>query len=80
MNDLSTYLKSKAMNVYRFYADGFRSMTVGKKLWAIILIKLAVIFLVLKVFLFPDVLERDYDNDADRADAVRDNLINITSK
>ena len=34
--------------VYRFYVDGFRSMTVGRVLWTVILIKLAVIFLVLK--------------------------------
>lgn len=26
--------------VFRFYVDGFRSMTVGKTLWAIILVKL----------------------------------------
>lgn len=52
-------------------------MTVGKKLWAIILIKLAVIFLVLKLFLFPDVLDRDYDTDEAKADAVREHLINL---
>ena len=34
--------------VYRFYIDGFRSMTVGRVLWTVILIKLVVIFLVLK--------------------------------
>jgi len=52
-------------------------MTVGKKLWAVVLIKLAVIFFVLKLFLFPDVLERDYDTDEERADAVRERLINL---
>ena len=39
--------------VYRFYVDGFRSMTVGRVLWTVILIKLVVIFLVLKLFFFP---------------------------
>ncbi len=58
-------------NVFRFYADGFRSMTIGKKLWAIIIIKLIVIFAVLKLFFFPDILRSRYDNDADRAQAVR---------
>lgn len=57
------------------YVDGFRNMTVGRYLWAIILLKLAVLFLVFKLFFFPDLLSRDYDNDADRADAVRTNLI-----
>ena len=35
--------------VFRFYVDGFRSMTVGKTLWAIM-------FAVLKLFFFPDFL------------------------
>ncbi|MCF0159802.1 MAG: DUF4492 domain-containing protein [Bacteroidaceae bacterium] len=42
--------------IYDLYADGFRNMTVGKTLWAIILIKLLLIFLVLKLFFFPDFL------------------------
>ena len=41
--------------VFRFYVDGFRSMTVGKTLWAIILVKLFM-FAVLKLFFFPDFL------------------------
>lgn len=44
--------------VFRFYADGFRSMTLGKVLWTVILIKLFVIFFVLKLFFFPDILEQ----------------------
>ena len=41
--------------VFRFYVDGFRSMTVGKTLWAIILVKLFM-FAILKLFFFPDFL------------------------
>lgn len=57
------------------YAGGFREMTVGRRLWAIILIKLAIIFLVFKLFFFPDKLAEEYDNDADRARAVRSSLV-----
>lgn len=57
--------------VVRFYVDGFKSMTIGKKLWAIIIIKLIVIFGVLKLFFFPDMLKSRYDTDAERAEAVR---------
>lgn len=60
--------------IIRFYADGFRSMTIGRKLWAVIIIKLIVIFGILKLFFFPDFLASRYDNDADRADAVRESL------
>ena len=41
---------------FHLYYDGFRSMTLGKTLWAIILIKLVIIFVVLKVFFFPNFL------------------------
>lgn len=62
--------------ILRFYIEGFRSMTVGRKLWAIIIIKLVFIFLIMKLFFFPDILSRDYDTDEERADAVRETLIN----
>lgn len=58
-----------------FYVDGFRNMTVGRKLWLLILIKLFIFFAVLKLFFFPDVLQRHYDTDSERADAVRESLI-----
>ena len=60
--------------VYRFYIDGFRSMTVGRVLWTVILIKLVVIFLVLKLFFFPDVLKQKA-GDGDRAGYVARELI-----
>lgn len=56
------------------YVEGFRSMTIGRKLWLLILVKLFLFFAVLKLFFFPDILKRDYDTDADRADAVRQHL------
>lgn len=40
--------------VYDLYRDGFRQMTLGRTLWAIILIKLFIIFAILKVFFFPN--------------------------
>lgn len=43
--------------VYDLYYDGFRHMTLGKTLWAVIIIKLVVIFLVLKLFFFPNYIK-----------------------
>ena len=60
--------------VIHFYVDGFRNMTVGRVLWTVILIKLAVIFLVLKLFFFPDVLGQKA-NGGDRAGYVAGELI-----
>lgn len=62
--------------VWDLYADGFRNMTIGRYLWVIIIFKLIVIFLVLKLFFFPDLLSTNYDNDQDRAEAVRSALTN----
>ena len=45
--------------VYDLYYDGFRSMRLGRTLWAIILIKLVIIFVVLKLFFFPDFLKQN---------------------
>ena len=63
-----------AVRVWRFYAEGFRAMTLGRYLWALILVKLVIFFLLFKLFFFPDRLARDYDTDADRARAVRHEL------
>ncbi|MDR0510357.1 MAG: DUF4492 domain-containing protein [Rikenellaceae bacterium] len=42
-------------NIIRFYVDGFRGMSrVGRTLWIIIIVKLFIMFAVLKVFFFPD--------------------------
>ena len=44
--------------VYDLYVDGFRSMRLGKTLWTIILIKLFIMFAILKVFFFPNFLKQ----------------------
>lgn len=67
-------MKDKLRNIYRFYLDGFREMTIGKTLWAVIIVKLAIIFLVLKLLFFPSKLS-EYDSDAEKAQAVRTSII-----
>ena len=42
--------------IYLFYYNGFKSMTVGKTLWLIIIIKVFIMFAILKVFFFPRTL------------------------
>ncbi|MDE6197149.1 MAG: DUF4492 domain-containing protein [Muribaculaceae bacterium] len=66
--------KSLLRRVADLYVDGFRSMTVGRSLWLLIIIKVVIFFAILKLFFFPDVLSVSYDNDSDRADAVRSSL------
>ncbi len=40
-----------------FYLTGFRQMTLGRTLWAIILVKLFIMFAVLRLFFFTPQLE-----------------------
>ena len=49
--------------VFYLYYDGFRSMRLGRTLWAIILIKLFIIFVVLKLFFFPNFLKQNANGD-----------------
>ncbi len=63
------------LKIWRFYMEGFRSMTLGKTLWAIILIKLFIMFFILRLFFFPNILQQKYDTDEERANRVIENLI-----
>jgi len=56
--------------IVRFYLDGFRRMTLGKTLWKLIIIKLIIMFAILKLFFFPDFLAKNFDTDQQRADHV----------
>lgn len=61
------------VRVYTFYRDGFRSMTVGRTLWLLILIKLFIMFAILKLFFFPDILGK-FDTEQQRSDFVLEQL------
>lgn len=49
--------RNPIVRVYEFYRDGFRSMTIGRTLWMLILIKLFFMFCILKIFFFPSFLK-----------------------
>jgi hypothetical protein len=63
--------------LFRFYYDGFRNLSGwGRNVWIIIIIKLFIMFAILKFFFFPDFLERKFDNDKQRSEYVMEQLIN----
>lgn len=46
--------------VYRlfyFYRDGFINMEIGRTLWLVIIVKIVIIFFVLRLFFMPDTLK-----------------------
>jgi len=62
------------MRIFRFYYEGFRSMTLGKTLWTLILIKLFIMFVILKIFFFPRYLNQ-FDTKEEKEDYVSKELI-----
>lgn len=50
-------------------------MTLGKTLWKLILIKLFVMFVLLKLFVFDENLSSLYKNDEAKSDFVLENLV-----
>jgi len=71
------YIITIFSKLFRFYYEGFRNMSVwGRKVWIIIIIKLFIMFAILKLFFFPDFLQKKYDNDKNRSEYVLDQLVN----
>ena len=59
--------------IWRFYIDGFKNMTWGRQLWVVILVKLFIMFAILKVFFFPDFLKGKTDEE--KSDFVSTELV-----
>ena len=68
------YMGFNVKNIINFYISGFRSMTTGKYLWIIILIKLFIMFAILKVFFFKGELSQ-YDTQEEKSRHVIEQLI-----
>jgi len=67
--------------IFRFYFEGFRDMSGwGRKVWLIILIKLFIMFAILKIFFFQDFLQKNYHSDKDRSEHVLNQLTNSPDK
>lgn len=67
---------SSFWRVFEFYRQGFSAMRLGKTLWGVIFVKLFVIFVLLKIFVFDENLNSTFAKDADKSDFVLRNLIN----
>lgn len=67
-------MKNLLIRIFRFYYQGFKEMTVGKKLWVIILIKLFIMFVILKIFFFQDFLKTRFNTENERSKYVIDQL------
>lgn len=67
--------RNTVRKVFLFYYEGFSNMSSwGKKVWIIILIKLFIIFAILRLFFFPDFLKKNFENEKQRSEYVLDQL------
>jgi len=61
--------------IWDFYYDGFRNLSAdSRKLWLIILVKLFIMFAILKVFFFPNILKQ-MPSDQERIRYVEQNIL-----
>lgn len=70
-------IKNCIIRIWEFYRDGFREMTLGRTLWMLILVKLFIMFFILKLFFFPSFLKDK--TDAEKQQYVGSELINRSS-
>ena len=68
--------KNVLYRIYDLYVDGFRSMTLGRTLWAIILIKLFILFVLLKLFFFPNFI-KEHASEGEESEFVASQTLKI---
>ncbi len=68
--------KNVLYRIYDLYVDGFRSMTLGRTLWSIILIKLFIIFVILKLFFFPNFI-KEHASEGEEPEFVATQVLDI---
>ena len=75
VNKINILKRNVLARIFNLYYDGFRNLSpVGKRLWIIILIKLFIMFAILKLFFFPNFLNTNFDSDKERSDYVIEQL------
>lgn len=63
------------IRIFNFYYNGFKNMPrYGVQLWILILLKLFIMFAILKIFFFPDILETRFDTDEEKSKFVIEQL------
>ena len=59
------------LRIWKFYINGFKNMSNwGRQVWLIILIKLFIMFVILRIFFFPDFLKTNFNTDKERSEHV----------
>ena len=68
------FMGNSIFKIFNFYKEGFKNLTLGKTLWKIIFIKLFVMFVVLKLFVFDVNFNSIFKSDSEKSAFVLKNL------
>lgn len=66
-------MKNAIISIWNFYVEGFRNMTWGRQLWWLILLKVVILFALLRAFFFTPVLSGK--SESERSDYVGEKLL-----
>lgn len=78
LNIITMNKNSFLYRAFDLYYDGFKHMTLGKTLWAVIIIKLIIMFALLKVFFFPNYIKENSQK-GDEANFVSTEMLKRTN-
>lgn len=67
----------KKFNFFTMFWEGFKSMTIGKVLWTIVIIKLIIMFLILRPFFFPNFLNSTFENEESKIEYLQQELYHV---
>ena len=67
-------MRNKIWQIIDLYYDGFKNMRLGKTLWLIIILKIILIYGVLKMFVFDQNFKTLYPTDSQKTQFVLDHL------
>lgn len=60
--------------IFNFYYEGFKGLTWGRSLWLLILIKLFLVFFIMKLFFFSDNSVQKFKTKEDQSLHILENL------
>lgn len=66
-------MKNAIISIWNFYVEGFRNMTWGRQLWWLILLKVVILFALLRAFFFTPVLSGK--SESERSEYVGEQLL-----
>ncbi|MFA6701825.1 MAG: DUF4492 domain-containing protein [Dysgonamonadaceae bacterium] len=73
--------KKNRFNWFIMFWQGFTHMTnYGKTLWVLVILKLIIMFFILKPFFFPKYLDEKFDSDNEKASYVTTELVERSLK